>query len=435
MCFFLSALEYMIPKPLPFIRLGLANLPLLLALDIFPFSSYMLLVALKVCGQALVSGTLFSYVFLFSISGTGVSALLMYVLRRGLGTEKISLIGISVAGALASNGMTLTLAYFFVFGAGVRYAAAPVLALGIVTGTLLGLGGEYFIRRSKWYAAAGTRRRGPNGTSFPSGKEPENLQPALQSPADFPPVPDNASPANAQGGDGLDPAVTARKSKLENFRKTRESFYQKTFYSGELAIAGLCMMPALLLNPDTSARIVQFLFFFLLAWLAGKKNNLFIMVSVMSAIVLFNLLVPYGEILFSAGPFRITSGALMGGIRRAVTLEGLFMLSRFCVRKDLMLPGTFGELAGESLRIFSAAAEGKHFFTRRAAKPDAKTLVEDLDRLLISMDTAEGGNENAAGEKTETSGRCPESRKAGFMPRLILAAAMILAWLPFIIKA
>jgi len=150
-CFFLSALEYMVPKPLPFIRIGLANIPMLLALDIMPFPSYILLGCLKILGQALVSGTLFSYVFLFSLGGTGVSALLMYALHRGLGKEKLSLIGISAAGAVASNGVQIVLAYFFVFGSSIRYAAVPILAFGIVTGTVLGIIAEYFVRRSLWY--------------------------------------------------------------------------------------------------------------------------------------------------------------------------------------------------------------------------------------------------------------------------------------------
>ena len=33
---FLSVIEYMIPKPMPFMRLGLAHLPILLSLLIFP---------------------------------------------------------------------------------------------------------------------------------------------------------------------------------------------------------------------------------------------------------------------------------------------------------------------------------------------------------------------------------------------------------------
>ena len=150
-CFFLSTIEFIIPKPLPFIRLGLANFPLLLALDLLPFPSFMLLAAVKITGQALISGTLFSYVALFSLGGTAVSALVMFAIRRGLGRERISLIGVSVAGALASNGMTLLLAYFLVFGDSVRYMAAPVLAMGIVTGTLLGILCENFIKKSQWY--------------------------------------------------------------------------------------------------------------------------------------------------------------------------------------------------------------------------------------------------------------------------------------------
>ncbi|MEN6364589.1 MAG: Gx transporter family protein, partial [Rectinema sp.] len=42
-CFFLSAVEYMLPKPMPFMRLGIANLPILLAVDILPFRWYLIL--------------------------------------------------------------------------------------------------------------------------------------------------------------------------------------------------------------------------------------------------------------------------------------------------------------------------------------------------------------------------------------------------------
>jgi heptaprenyl diphosphate synthase len=59
-CLFLSTLEYLIPKPLPFMRIGLANLPLILALDLFPPGPFALLVLIKISGQALITGTLFS---------------------------------------------------------------------------------------------------------------------------------------------------------------------------------------------------------------------------------------------------------------------------------------------------------------------------------------------------------------------------------------
>ncbi len=101
-CLFLSSIEYLIPKPLPFLRLGLANLPLLVCLDLLPAGPFLLLLALKAAGQGLVQGSLFSVIFLFSAAGTLASGAVMLGSRHLLG-NRISLIGISVLGALASN--------------------------------------------------------------------------------------------------------------------------------------------------------------------------------------------------------------------------------------------------------------------------------------------------------------------------------------------
>jgi heptaprenyl diphosphate synthase len=152
-CLFLSTIEYMIPKPMPFMRIGIANLPLMLALDIFPLHTFLVLVAIKVFGQALITGTLFSYIFLFSLAGTTLSALSMYLLRRALGKNRISFIGVGTMGAMMSNVSQLGLAWVFIFGNSVRFIAPPFLAAGVITGVVLGLFCELFTRRSQWYAA------------------------------------------------------------------------------------------------------------------------------------------------------------------------------------------------------------------------------------------------------------------------------------------
>jgi heptaprenyl diphosphate synthase len=156
-CLFLSTIEYMIPKPLPFMRIGIANLPLMLALDIFPFHVFLALAAIKVLGQALITGTLFSYIFLFSLAGTFFSAMSMYGLRRLLGRNRISFIGTGTAGAMISNMTQLALAWLFIFRDNVRYIAPPFLAAGVITGVALGLFCEYFSGRSRWYARRGVR--------------------------------------------------------------------------------------------------------------------------------------------------------------------------------------------------------------------------------------------------------------------------------------
>ena len=156
-CFFLSTIEYIIPKPLPFMRLGIANLPLMLALDIFPLNTFLGLVAVKVLGQALITGTLFSYIFLFSLTGTLLSALSMYGLRRLLGRNRVSLICIGTMGAMVSNTSQLCLGWVFIFRNSVWHIAPIFLAAGIVTGAVLGFFCEQFIRRSKWYEARRVR--------------------------------------------------------------------------------------------------------------------------------------------------------------------------------------------------------------------------------------------------------------------------------------
>jgi len=159
-CLFLSAVEYLIPKPLPFMRLGLANLPLMIALDIFPFSGYMILVCIKILGQAVITGTLFSYVFLFSVTGTFFSALVMFFLRSAFcanGRERISFIGIGTAGAMVSNTAQLLLARLFIFQENARYIAPPFLAAGLVTGAALGAFCDVFSRQSRWYQSRAGR--------------------------------------------------------------------------------------------------------------------------------------------------------------------------------------------------------------------------------------------------------------------------------------
>jgi len=148
---FLSAIEYMIPKPIPFLRVGIANLPILVGLDLLPAPLLLLVVVLKVLGQGLVGGTLLSYVFLFSAAGSFSSALAMLAARRLLG-PRISLVGVGVTGALFGNAAQILLARVLIFGEGAWLIAPPFLAVGTVTAVLLGLFAERFSARSAWLA-------------------------------------------------------------------------------------------------------------------------------------------------------------------------------------------------------------------------------------------------------------------------------------------
>jgi heptaprenyl diphosphate synthase len=149
LCMFLSAIEYLIPKPIPFLRVGIANLPILLSLDLLPVPFLLLVVVLKVVGQGLVGGTLFSYVFLFSTAGSFASAFAMLAARRLFGA-RISLVGVGIFGALFGNSAQLLLARLLIFGEGAWLIAPPFLAIGTVTAALLGAFAERFSARSVW---------------------------------------------------------------------------------------------------------------------------------------------------------------------------------------------------------------------------------------------------------------------------------------------
>ena len=149
---FCSTLEYLIPKPVPFLRIGLANLPILLVLRFFRPRHAFALTLLKVVGQGLINGTLASYVFLFSLFGSFASVAVMLAISR-LGERRISLIGISVAGAVASNVIQVTLSVLFIFGPESWIIAPPFLTLGTLAGGLVGILAERFAGMSQWLIA------------------------------------------------------------------------------------------------------------------------------------------------------------------------------------------------------------------------------------------------------------------------------------------
>jgi heptaprenyl diphosphate synthase len=204
--------------------------------------------------------------------------------------------------------------------------------------------------------------------------------------------------------------------KLRQFRLWRSNIYNNIFSAEILFAAGLLIMPAFLFNHDTQLRAVQFLFFWFLAWLSGKKINPLVTIAVMAVITACNLLVPYGQVLFSIAQFKITSGALKTGVHRAVTLQGLFMLSRFTIRPDLKIPGAFGGVFGESLRLFTILNGRKPQFNR-------KDILGSIDRLMLEL----GDPQIAVGTPAAKSAAKP----AGF---LFLAVTAFLSWLPFFLQ-
>lgn len=145
---FLSVIEYVIPKPIPFIKIGLANIPILLSLHIVKPQSSIKLILIKSLGASLISGTLFSWIFLYSLSGSLISGLIMILIWHFL-KRWVSMVGISLLGALSNNLTQISLA-LLILGPGAIYLGIPILIIGFISGLSIGLLTNNFLQQSQW---------------------------------------------------------------------------------------------------------------------------------------------------------------------------------------------------------------------------------------------------------------------------------------------
>jgi uncharacterized membrane protein len=344
LCFFLSTIEYLIPKPLPFLRLGLANLPVMLAIGILPFRQFCALILIKILGQGLIGGTLFSYVFAFSAVGTVSSALVMLALKKAF-PRGASFVGISVAGAFASNASQLALARWFIFGESAWYVAPPFCAVGVVTGAILGLFANRYAARSEWYRNVREGRlealrgfRPETGVGL-SGAGPSGIATA------------GSAALAAVGGKGLWTNVAFR------------------FAAGTALILALMFARSLALQAGIVA-------FGVILVLADRSRVRPIPALVMSAsIILFNLLVPFGKVLATPFGFAVTEGALVAGIKKALAVEGMLFVSRWMLKGGFRLPGRAGVLVAEAFGIVGA-------LTAERKRIDPRNLIASLDAVM-----------------------------------------------------
>lgn len=135
-----SYAEMILPRVVPFFRLGLANVVILLALDI-NLGSFIILSILKATAASLIGGTLFSPFFFISLVQSCVSALTMRFMYKFISKKVISLYGISVAGSTISAAVQISLASLYI-GKGTFALLGPMLIFNTVSGFITALFSE-----------------------------------------------------------------------------------------------------------------------------------------------------------------------------------------------------------------------------------------------------------------------------------------------------
>lgn len=131
------------PLP-PGIKLGLANTVLLYSIYLLGPGYSVVLMVLKVVLTGFMSGNLFG-AFFYSMGG-GALSLAMMLLVKKLGRDSVSIVGVSVVGAVFHNVGQLLVAAFIMNTPGLMFLAFALMFAAVVTGTITGLAGRQIVR-------------------------------------------------------------------------------------------------------------------------------------------------------------------------------------------------------------------------------------------------------------------------------------------------
>lgn len=136
----LHSIEALIPTPVPWLRLGLANIITLITLYLYGFRAGMTVTLVRVFIRSLLAGTFLGPAFILSLGGgvtsTSVMCMIMLIFRRFS-----NFVTLSIFGALAHNITQLFLAYLLFVRQidAILYISPFILLFGLITGIFNGV--------------------------------------------------------------------------------------------------------------------------------------------------------------------------------------------------------------------------------------------------------------------------------------------------------
>ena len=135
---FIGVCENFIPIPLPFLRLGLSNIPVCFSFTLFNFFECLFIVVFKTVLIHFFKGTLFSYVFLIGFSGNLLFLLIGYPFYYFF-KKYISFVSLSIIGAFSHNLGQIITASLFIPSEPLFYYGIILISIGIVLGFINGI--------------------------------------------------------------------------------------------------------------------------------------------------------------------------------------------------------------------------------------------------------------------------------------------------------
>lgn len=144
----LHGFESLLPMPIPWLRIGLANIIALVALILYGFRTAMMVTLIRVILASIFTGTFLGPAFILSLGG-GVSSTFAMGLAILLFKKLFGPVGLSLIGAVFHNAAQLTLAYFlFIQRIEAILLISPIILLiGTMTGFVNGVISDILIKK------------------------------------------------------------------------------------------------------------------------------------------------------------------------------------------------------------------------------------------------------------------------------------------------
>lgn len=307
-----SYAELLIPRFVPFFRLGLSTIAILSALNL-SFPSFFALTVFKALATSLMSGTLFSPFVIISLFQSISSGFFMFAIFRMNNFFKkklFSLYGISVLGSSVSAAVQISLSALYL-GRGTFMLLGPMLIFNAASGIFTA-----FLAQFLEIPAEAPTLNKHNGGSLPLGRT--SLRPTPSA--------------------GSNAALRACPGSETNYDCSKKS----TRFFNILKIIVILLLSATVFF--TNSIPVLFAFFalsLLLQFLSGRKIMFFPHICLWIFVIISTLLVPSGKVFFQIGSFSVTQGALFNGIEKALRLSAASAFSQCAatleVPKETML--------------------------------------------------------------------------------------------------
>lgn len=286
---FFSCIEMIFPRFVPFFRLGLGNIALLMALEL-PFGSFILLALVKASASALTGGTLFSPFFLISLAQTVLSAGLMrslFVLAQK--SNRLSVYGISALGSAASALAQILLCALYL-GLGTLALFGPMLIFNTLSGIITA-----FLC-----------------VQFSCGKFSAFLPAFSQISAQ--------SPADSDSGGFQNPAENPKA------RKKLRGVLKIVFL-----ICVLSLAVSVFFIRNIAFLIAAVIVGFAAQKISGRKIMLLPHISIWIFVLMTALFMPEGKVLCRIWGISVTHGAILTAVTKALRLSAVSALSQCAV--------------------------------------------------------------------------------------------------------